>query len=364
MNLAIYIYQWFGFPLGVAIAISVAVFFIKNPEKFEKWASMIAWLVSRIYTNADYFATKAELQAKLNSFVGSLESHSSAVFPRVKIKWKAKGNDEVVWEEGNAIIVMRDRKHRNKNLVNASYRFTSEILLRKASRHLSKTQKLALDLFATQQILQQESRAALEQFMSDFYVPEIDKREAVRGLTQQYLKIAKVGLFFPTLVQELVYLGSKVFLAKPSQEIIEEVKKLTDFLEKFSEREVGDMDTPNTFSGKYTRCTIRIVASRAAREKGDITNHKEGINYYIRNKIENVYIIGSGEVKNKKFMNEVTSAVLEENTVVEEVKKYSFRGRIKLNGEWVSVKTYLIHLRNPQAIKHLYEENDIELSEE
>jgi len=63
-------------------------------------------------------------------------------------------------------------------------------------------------------------------------------------------------------------------------------------------------------------------------------------------------------------MNEVTSAVLEENTVVEEVKKYSFRGRIKLNGEWVSVKTYLIHLRNPQAIKHLYEENDIELSEE
>jgi len=360
MSLLIALYQVFGFPIGIGITIIVGWYFLKNPEKFEKWVSMIAWFVSYIWKNAEYFATKSEIQGRINSFIAGLEANTTTTFPRIALRWKARGTDEIVWDEGQAIIVMRDRNHRSKNLIHAAYLFTAEALLKKSARHLSKTQKTSLDLFSTKLILEKESKFAVEQFMSEYFAPEIDKNEAIRGLIQQYVHIERLGAFFPILIQELTYLGSKVFLAKPSSEIIAEVKSLVEFLEKFAEREVGDTTTPDTFVGKYMRCAIRIVASRAVRERGDITSHKERINYCVQGKFENIYIIGSGERKNIKFMDEVAGACLSENEGLEKTRGYQFRGKIKINGNLTNVSTYLIHLHNPSAVKYLYEANDID----
>lgn len=360
MSILIALYQVFGFPLGIGITLIVGWYFLKNPEKFEKWMSMIVWVVSRVWKNAEYFATKSEIQGRVNSFVSTLESNTTTTFPRVSLRWKARGSDEIVWDEGQAIIVMRDRTHRNKNLIHAAYLFTAEALLKKSARHLSKTQKTSLDLFSTKLILEKESKFAVEQFMSEYFVPEIDKNEAIRGFIQQYVHIERLGAFFPILIQELTYLGSKVFLSKPSEEVVEEVKSLVKFLEKFSEREVGDTTTADTFVGKYMRCAIRIVASRAVRERGDITSHKERINYCVQGKFENIYIIGSGARENRKFMDEVAGACLSENERLEKVRDYQFKGQIRINSNLTNVSTYLIHLHNPGAVKYLYEANDID----
>jgi hypothetical protein len=359
MSLLIMLYQVFGFPLGIGITLIVVWYFLRNPEKFERWMSMIAWVVSHFWKNVEYFATKMEIQGRVNSFVSTLESNTTMTFPRVSLKWKARGSDEIIWDDGRAIIVMRDRSHRSKNLIHAAYLFTAEALLKKSARHLSKTQKTSFDLFSTKLILEKESKFAVEQFMCEYFLPEIDKNEAIRWLIQQYVHIERIGAFFPILIQELTYLGSKVFLSKPSSEVVVEVKSLVEFLEKFSEREVGDITTADTFVGKYMRCAIRIVASRAIRERGDITSHKERINCCVRGKFENIYIIGSGVKENKKFMDEVAEACLLENEGLEKVRDYQFKGQIKINGNLTNVSTYLIHLHNPCAVKYLYEANDI-----
>ena len=339
MSLLIALYQVFGFPLGIGITLIVGWYFLRNPEKFEKWMSMIAWVISRVWKNAEYFATKAEIQGRVNSFVSTLESNTATTFPRVSLRWKARGNDEIVWDEGQAIIVMRDRNHRSKNLIHAAYLFTAEALLKKSARHLSKTQKISLDLFSTMLILEKESKFVVEQFMNEYFLPETDKNKAIRGLIQQYVHIERLGAFFPILIQELTYLGSKVFLSKPSDEVVAEVKSLVEFLEKFSEREVGDTTTADIFVGKYTRCAIRIVASRAVRERGDITSDKERINYCVRRKFENIYIIGSGEKENRKFMDEVARACLSENDGLEKIRDYQFKGQIKINSNLTNVNT-------------------------
>jgi len=360
MALVVALYKYFGFPIGVAITSFGAWYFIKNPEKFEKWASMIAWMFTRVWKKADYFATKSEIQGRINSFVSGLEANTTATFPRISLRWTAKGKDEIVWEEGRAIIVMRDRKHRNKNLIHAAYLFTAEALLKKSSRHLSKTQKTSFDLFSAKLILEKESESAVEQFMSEYFIPELDKNDAMRELIKQYVHIERLGAFFPILIQELTYLGNKVFLSKPSSEIILEVKSLVDFLEKFAQREVGDTTTQDTFVGKYMRCAIRIVASRAVRERGDITSHKDRVNYCVQGKSENIYLIGAAGEENKKFMDEVAQACLSENDGLEKVRHSQFKGQIKIKGILTNVNTYLIHLRNPRAVGYLYEANDID----
>ncbi|MBN1396440.1 MAG: hypothetical protein JXA06_00235 [Bacteroidetes bacterium] len=364
MSTIITLYQLFGFPIGVAITIVVGLYFIKHPEKLEKWGSIIASLVSKVIKNVDYYATKLEIQSCVNSYVTSLEDTTTTHFPRISIRWTARGKDEIVWEEGNAIIVMHDRNHHNKNLIHAAYLFTSEALLKKSERHLSKAQKTSLDMFSTKLILGKENKAAVEQFMREYVVPAIDRNDVIRGFIHQYVHIERMGVFFPILIQELTYLGSKVFLSKPSREVIDEVKSIVNFLENFSQREVGDTNTVDTFVGKYMRCAIRIVASKTVRERGNITWHKERVNQVVKNNLENIYLIGSSESKNRRFMDDVTNTCLADNTGLQKVRDYKFKGQIKIGGKMHNVSTYLIHLHNPSAVKYLYEDNDINLETE
>lgn len=105
---------------------------------------MVGWVISRIWKRAEYFAIKTEIQGRINSFVRTMEANTAAQFPRISIKLVARGNEELLWDEGEAIIVMRDRGHRTRNFVHAAYFFTSEVLLRKSKRHLSQTQKISL----------------------------------------------------------------------------------------------------------------------------------------------------------------------------------------------------------------------------
>ena len=357
INYSMFLYGLSG---GFLIAAVIFFYFLLHPEKFQKWAGMIGWAISHIWNRAEYFAIKTEIQGRINSFARTMEANTNIQFPRISVRLIARGKEELFWEEGEVILVVRDRKHKTKNFVHAAYFFTSEALLRKSKRHLSKNQKTSLDLFATKKLLESEDRASVEQFMDEYVVPYIEREDEIRSLFQQYVPIDKKGVFFPILIQELSYLGNKVFLSQPSSEVIDEVKALVNFLEKFSQREVGDIKTPDSFIGKYTRCGIKIIASRQSREKGDITAHKERLANAIKIGLENVYIIGSPQNENMEFMKAVVDAMLAEYPQVQKVRECNFRGLIKIQGTSMRVDTCLIHLHNPNAVKYLYEQNDIE----
>ena len=165
-------------------------------------------------------------------------------------------------------------------------------------------------------------------------------------------------MFFPILIQELSYLGNKIFLEKPDQEITKEVKELINFLEKFSNRSVGDMTTPEIFIGKYTKCSIRIVATKYAREFRNIDPAKNRIENFIKQGCENVYIIGSAEKDNKTFMDEVVGVVLGEIKDLQLVKEITFNGQININGKKRTVETYFVHLHNPKIVQYVFRDSE------
>ncbi|HEY4523993.1 MAG TPA: hypothetical protein VJK04_03935, partial [Candidatus Paceibacterota bacterium] len=222
-------------------------------------------------------------------------------------------------------------------------------------KHLSKAQKTSLDLYATKKVLETQSASAVEQFVDDFLAPLIEKDDQVRGLIVQYLKIDTKGVFFPVLINELIILGGKVFLEKPTAEIIIEVKALIDFLEQFAEREDGSDLGSREFIGNHARCAIRIVASRSARERGDTEPHKNGVVALVKRDFENIYLIGMSDQKNVDFMEAVAGACIEEISHLSLLKRYKFPGLVKPR-YWESYKvdTYLIHLHNPKGAKYLY----------
>jgi hypothetical protein len=238
------------------------------------------------------------------------------------------------------------------------YFFTSETLLSKSKKHLSKHQKDSLNLFATFKILERQNAASAEQFMSDYFTPSVEKSDQIRGYIKQYTNIERIGVFFPVLIQELTYLGNKIFLENPTEEVIDEVKSLINFLEVFSQRQVGDTETQEEFIGTYMRCAIKIVASRSSREAGNVEMHKSRISTAINQNLENIYIIGRSDQSNDKFIDEVIDAVIKQYAHIEKVKKYYFSGTIKRQGCDQKVQSYLVHIRNPEAVMHLYGADD------
>lgn len=350
-------------PVWLALFIVLAVIVYLNPDQGKKWGAAIVWVFSYFARKADYVSIKWDVEGRLNLFAKQLESSSLKEFPSVRLQWATtEDEEEVLWDENRLILVMRDRRHRGRNFVHAAYLFTSETLLKNTSFHISNIQKRCLELFATQKLLQREYKSVVAQFMNDYFAPQVQGNADAKALIAQFEKIERIGVFFPILIQEIHALGNKVFLEETRKdETIVEVKKLIEFLVDFSEREVGDTKTPNTFVGDFTRCAIRVVASKSVRERGETDGHKNEIVGVVQRSIENIYIIGSGSKENRRFVDNVVKEVLHDQPQLVLRKGYRFTSRIKYHdGARRNVDTYLVHLHNPDAEEYLFTKDKME----
>ena len=212
-------------------------------------------------------------------------------------------------------------------------------------------------MFVTKKLLEKQNLASVDQFMNDYFAPEIENSNTVKEFVKKYVSIDKIGIFFPVFIQELTSLGNKVFLDKEDPEIIKEIKLLVAFLEKFSQREIGDVTIPNEFFGNYTRCAIKIIAIKEKRETGQTTSYIEKVSDTISKGFENIYVIGSARTDNKDFIDSVIKSCCEKNKQIEIIKNWDFKGAIILRGETMNVRTYLVHLRNPSIVKHIIEKS-------
>ncbi|ETB63822.1 TPA: hypothetical protein DIC38_02220 [Candidatus Nomurabacteria bacterium] len=349
-----------AFFTGLGIPTIVGVYLYKHPDETEKWLAIIFKLLNKIWKGFKYEATKYEVQSKVNSFVETLNNNSATNFPKISIKWAGRNQEEVIWEKEKIILVMRDKKHKVKNLVHASHLFVSETLLRRSKVHITKSQKVSLDLFSVKLILEKASPEALEYFISSYFIPQLNKHDKVSDFIKQYINIEKVGLFFPILVQELTFLGNTIYIEKPNEAITKEIKEFTDFLENFSKRQVGDMTLPETFTGKYIRCAVRIIATKGVREARKIEGRRKIIESWIQNGYPNIYLVGN--IDNRNFMYDIYSSVKKTFPELKIVKEYSFEAEISFQDKKKIVSDILMHLHYSKFNKYIFTDDELPTS--
>jgi hypothetical protein len=330
----------------------VIIWVLNEPEKFQKWLSFLFSALSHVWKNGKYYTTKFSLESKLNTFVSHLEKNTAKEFPKVKVAWTGRNDEEIVLSEGKAVIVIRDREYAVKNFVHASYLFVSQMLLKNTQMHLSKSQKISFDLYSTKILLEEQEKSAVEQFVRDYISPEISKNENVRSLVQRFSHIHRLGIYFPILIQEMSCLGGKIFLSQKNNELIDEIGRLISFLFEISERKVGDTSIPLEFRGKYMKCAIQIVASKASRERGLTENHAYNIKKYVRERFENIYILGTDTEENNEFMESTVRRCIEEHPGLLLVRECTFAGKIKTESELRRVRTHFVHLHNSTVVEY------------
>lgn len=336
------------------------------PEKIEKWSVMLWKVIYFIIKKGEKKIIAHDIQGRVNEFSKSLRREMTNFDPvGISIQWvMEKETPSEFFKENRLIIRMRQHADQNKNFVYASMVFISKALLTKTKKYLSPTQRESIDLFVGRKLFEKEKPQIVDRFFEDYFSPKALSSNKIMELLEKYEIVDKVGLFFPVLVQELTFLGEKVFYKPKSEKIITEVKEFINFLQNYAEREVGEEEIPKKFEGAYCRCGIAIIAKQLKREIGDLEPFVRYIQKLIEKKLETIYLIGSASKENRSFIDQISEEIQKKFKLQKYTSK-KYKAKIKIKGKRKEVDSYLVLHRSPEILRYYdkeYQEKFVEPS--
>jgi hypothetical protein len=287
------------------------------PGKVEQWQAIIwGWIDSAglLYKRANKERIRHSIQGDVTEFTREL-SRELPQFnaPGVKIEWIEQAESRKAFiENGRAVIRLRRNDQNNENIVSACLMFVSQILLRRPSRYLSPTQRQAVELFVGFKFLERQPEEIFDTFIDKWLYPGIEKgNEKTSEYFERFKTIDKSQFFLPIFLQELVYMGEKVFNRKRDDTIVKEVEGALHFLELHAARKIGEKIDSPYFNGDACRFAIMIIGipSNINEERYDIYL-KHIREQLLPCNIETIYLIGS--IKNTAFMREIAERVSNE----------------------------------------------------
>ncbi len=284
--------------LGSGITLSaVIVVILTNPEKVEKWSGLL-WKAIDNLRLGFRFAHKKYIQHDFQGSVNDFVKHHAKEMPGFQVKgvrldWVDADVKRQAFIEADQVVVrVRREDPHHENFVKAVYLFISTALLYRAKRYISPPQGRAIDLFVTAELFKEQKPEVVDHFLEEYLHPHIDEGSGkVGAYFEQFALIAKAGLFFPVFLQEMDYLGLKVFGSRKSQEIVKEVAELIDFLENLAVRRVGDENTDLNFVRQYCRFAV-VIIGKPAKVTQSVAPYIKFIRDGLDRNIETVYLIG------------------------------------------------------------------------
>lgn len=305
------------FPAGVGAlgtGTLFAILLVLYPEKIEKWQAIPWGLVEKaglLYKRASKERIRHSIQGRVSSFARNL-GYRLPEFnpPRIRIDWVDEKVDRKAFlDQGKAVIRLRRQDPNNENVATACMFFVSQILLRKAGRYLSPTQKQSVELYVGYRMLQEEQEEVLDVFVDRWLYPGIEEsNEKVSQYFDRYQAIDQAEFFLPIFLQELVYMGEKVFGKKRDGSIVQEVDGALQFLEVYASRRIGEKTDRPYFNGNTCCFAIMIVGISANIEEERYDIYLKHIrDSLIRCEVETIYMIGPSE--NRGFMRKIARKV-------------------------------------------------------
>lgn len=328
------------------IFILVSLYFYNNPIKLQKTISAISQWFLWLGVGIKKTYIKFDTESRLNDFikkVGPLVYGYNEV--GIRLKWAEVGEDEEsFFDKEQLVVVMRDTGVQNKNFVRASMTVISKTILPKTRRYLSKSQCESVEIFIAKKLFESEKPQAMDYFFEEFFNKKTSESDKIAQLIEKYNLMDKAGIFFPVYMQELNFLGEKVFWQKRTSEIWEEVNRLSEFLKNYTNRVMGTETTPLVYEGRFCRCGIVIIGRSMNVSTGNIRIYNNYIRRLRDKKIETFYLMGADSDQGKAFVESVIESL--EDLGIEKYRAHSFTAKIKTQDDYITFPAYLCILRS------------------
>lgn len=340
--LAIFLpYGWGLIPLFFALYILLC------PEKAKIISSWIFKFLRFLWKGAEKKYIAYDIEGRIDDYVNNfLEEKIKDFIPiNIKIDWINENtiDRESFLREGEFILRMRKSENQNKNFVNATMAYIAKNVLPTAKSYISEKQKESIDLFIAKKLFEEEKREVMQQFIDDFLAHKTED-DKIGSLFEQYSLFDKAGLFFPVFLQEMTFLGQKVFADRKNKKIYEEVNGLIEFLNNYSQRKIGDVKNDTTFNGNYCKFGMMIVGVRFNIDLNNQNPYRDWIRKLVRDGVETIYLIGNS--KKEGFIKTVCGNGLLNEIDFSIYKNEQYSAEIKLKtGKKEKIETYLLVLR-------------------
>ena len=282
---------------GAVVALILVVVSTVDPERFDKWRALIVGWLSRIFGFFRKKYVQYDLQGRINTFVKQLkETAPYLADERVKLEWVDQATDrESLLREGGVILRLREKDDAERNFVHGAFMFVSRSLLFKTKRYISKTHRESIDLFVTTKLLEREKPSVVAMFLEDYLHPKTEAPDSkIVETFDSFDRLDKAGYFYPVFLQELSFLGDKVFGRRRDQKILKEVHGLVGFLDSLSQKPVGvDAEKGLDYCQDYCRFAVVIIGKPYNVASGETVWIRFILNKLMPKGVETLYLLGA-----------------------------------------------------------------------
>lgn len=331
---------------SIAITGFIIIQIVRNPDNVMKWASIFNKILAdlglwRRRTHRNY--VRFDLQSRINLFTKEVTEQAPYLEDvKIKVEWIDTDTDKASFlSGGKAVIRLRRDDPEDLNFVHGAYWAVSARLLPRVKRYVSATQKIAIDVYVTGKVIEKQKFHVREHFLDHYLEPFVDNDEQVKEFFNQIATIDLYGAFYPIFLQELYFLGMKIYGGLQNNLVIDEVTQLAAYLHRIAVRRVGE-EMKEDFFGQFCKFGIVIVGTG---EKMSLEGTKPYVRYVERvllpKKAETIYILGKHDYQ--EFINDVCEDLYMNYDIL---RKHVYDAHLSFeDGGKLTEKTYLVVLR-------------------
>jgi len=275
----------------------IIIYVLKNPEKAEKWYSILARIFSFFGKRAELAHVASDIQADIN--LSAKEINTKAMEPvmpyGVKIEWANDITREAFIASNEVVVRMRYHKNQARNFLYATLSYVEEGLIPFARPHVDKVVLKATQYHAARKMMTRRNRhSSLKIFYDEFFEPEKAKEPALENYFKTMDSIDENGLFETILLHEFLDLGLEMFNRSPRADVMNETRDFVHFMNAIVTKE-PDEDVPIVFNGAKIYVHISLI-DRAIYLQQGIKPYVDDIMNLREEKVKSVYLCAMSHV--------------------------------------------------------------------
>jgi hypothetical protein len=245
-----------------AALVGLLFYFIKNPEKAEKWSSLIARSFSFLSSRIEKFSVARDIQSDITSFAKKLRCGMDInLIPYgIKVNWVKSTTRQAFVKKGKVVIKMEHHENQAKNFLYALMAWVNRGLIPESRHLLDKSVLQAIDFAFINKALNESKRYDSRQiFLDEIFEPRAPKGSLVERYSSILGRLDQIGLFVGVVLPEYTSLGKRLGSVMPNESIRLETVYFFNMLERLAKRKPGQDINPS-YVGEYINCYIVLIA--------------------------------------------------------------------------------------------------------
>jgi len=245
-----------------ATLVGLLFYFIKNPEKAEKWSSLIARTFSFLNSRLERLSVARDIQSDINSFAKKLKFGTDiGVVPYgVKVNWVKNTTRDAFVKEGKVVIKMEHHENQARNFLYALMEWVDKGLIPESRHLLDRSILQAIDFTFVNKALNESKRHDSRQiFLDEIFEPRAPKGSLIERYCSILSLLDQSGLFVGVVLPEYTTLGKRLSSEIRNENIRLETIYFFNMLERLAKRRSGQDISPS-YVGEYIRCHIVLIA--------------------------------------------------------------------------------------------------------